>query len=88
MLSLIFWEARKTKAGKAGLGQPTIQPKVIPIKYGEGNQHELGNEGLFLKNVGEPAVDVVVHLSLGRARSRFQAQRSHTSTQATRAFSP
>ena len=37
------------------------QPKVIPVKYGEANQHELGNEGLFLKNLGEPAVDIVVH---------------------------
>ena len=61
MLSLIFREARKTKAGKARLGQPTIQPKVIPVKYGKANQHELGNEGLFLKNLGEPAVDIVVH---------------------------
>ena len=37
------------------------QPKVIPVKYGEANQHELGNKGLLLKNVGEPAVEVVVH---------------------------
>ena len=53
----------KEKGVRVLQGSPEhAQPRVIPVKYGRANQNELGGyEGLFLENLGEPAVDVVVH---------------------------
>ena len=81
MLGYVCWDVIKTKAGQAGCDQPSqgvarsglSKPQVIPFKYGKANQHESGGyEGLFLKNLGEPAIDVVAHpVELGARKVTF-----------------